>query len=97
MVMQTMNTSELNRIRIRDTHLAAYLLARGFQIVGVSGPNGQRDFIFQDVPSETIASFYGGDDRISSRALLDALRNVRGLLAQPLGERAEAAQAGRRS
>lgn len=78
--MQTMNVPD--ELTISDTHLAAYLLVKGFQIIRVEGSPGRREFIFKAVPPEMIASFYGGHDEVSARALLDALRNVRGLLAQ---------------
>ena len=71
-------------IGISDTHLAAYLLVKGFQIAGVESRGSRREFIFLNVSPAAISSFYGGDDAVSARALLDALRNVRGLLAQEL-------------
>lgn len=71
-----------DELAISDTHLAAYLLVRGFQVLRMEGPPGRREFIFPKIPPEVIASFYGGDDHVSARALLDALRNLRGLLAQ---------------
>jgi len=76
------STSAPAPIKISDLHLASFLLARGFQVVGVEGPPGKRDFVFQDIPLDAISSFYGGDDAVSARALLDALRNLRGLLVQ---------------
>lgn len=77
--MQTMNSQQ---VKISDVHLASYLLVRGFPIVRVEGTPGRREFVFTEVPPEIISSFYGGDDSVSARALLDALRNVRGLLVQ---------------
>lgn len=83
--MEAATTSLPTETRISDAHLAAYLLARDFQIVRVEdGGRGRRDFIFGGVPPEVVASFFGGDDKVSARVLLDALRNVRGLLAQRL-------------
>jgi len=69
-------------LRISDVHLAAYLLVRGFQIVRVEGAPSRREFVFTNVSPEVVSSFYGGDDQVSARALLDAVRNVRGLLVQ---------------
>lgn len=69
-------------VKISDVHLASYLLVRGFQVARVNGSPSRREFIFPNVPPEAISSFYGGDDRVSARALLDALRNLRGLLVQ---------------
>ena len=79
--MKTMQSPE-HVIRISDTHLAAYLLVRGYQVLGVEGPSNRREFVFGCVPQEIVGSFYGGEDLVSARALLDALRNLRGLLAQ---------------
>jgi len=73
-----------DEVRISDSHLAAYLLARGHRIQRVAGSPGRREFIFVGVPPEMITTFYGSDDSISARVLLDALRNVKGLLQQPL-------------
>lgn len=71
-----------DRIAISDLHLAAFLLTKGFPLLGVEGSPGRREFLFPKVPPEVITSFYGGDDQVSARTLLDALRNLRGLLAQ---------------
>jgi hypothetical protein len=78
----------MNELTLTDAHLTAYLLARGHQICRVGGPAGRREFTFADVPADDITTFYGGDDRVSARALLDALRNVKGLLQQPFAETA---------
>ena len=78
--MKTMNPP--SELRITDSHLAAYLLCRGHRIFRVDGPSSRREFVFRDVPTGVITAYYGGDDLVSARALLDALRNVKGLLAQ---------------
>lgn len=75
-----------DEVKISDVHLAAYLLVRGVPIVRVEGGPGRREFVFTGATQELISSFFGGDDRVSARALLDALRNIRGLLAQHLHE-----------
>jgi hypothetical protein len=85
MSVRGMKTMQSGQVRISDTHLAACLLVKGFQIGGVEGRGSRREFIFLDVSPDAVSSFYGGDDSVSARALLDALRNVRGLLAQELG------------
>ena len=58
-----------DEVRISDAHLTAYLLTLGHPIRRVAGSPGRREFIFVDVPPETITSFYGGDDSVSARAL----------------------------
>lgn len=67
-------------VRVSDTSVAAFLLARGFRIVKVEGSPGRREFIFADVPDEAILNFFGGDDQVSARRLLDCLKNLKGLL-----------------
>jgi hypothetical protein len=76
--------NEMHDIHISDAHLAAYLLARGFRISRIAGSPGRREFVFTEVSGDALVTFYGGDDRISARALLDALKNIKGLIAQPL-------------
>jgi len=78
----------MNEITVTDAHLAAFLLARGHGISRVGGSAGRREFTFVNVPADTITTFYGGDDQVSARALLDALRNVKGLVHQPFAEAA---------
>jgi Domain of unknown function (DUF5659) len=77
--MQTMHEP----IRISDVHLAAYLVAKGFALLGVEGQPSRREFLFTDVPPDAIVGYYNGE-LVSARALLDALRNLRGLLVQGL-------------
>lgn len=77
--MNRMNPREL---KISDIHLVAFLLTRGFRVVRVEGVATRRQFVFQDIPQEAVLAYFGGDDLVSARALLDALRNVRGLVAQ---------------
>ena len=68
--------------RISDIHLTAFLVCRGHKLVRVEGPPGRREFVFQGLSPDAMIAFYSGDDQVSARALLDALRNLRGLLAQ---------------
>ena len=84
--MKTMEPSEIKQseIRLSDMDLSAFLLTLGHPIAGIEGPAGRRQFVFKNVPRDAVVAFYGGDDRVSARALLNALRNVKGLLAQAL-------------
>jgi len=75
---------KIDEVTVTDAHLAAFLLARGHKIGRISGAAGRREFVFTDVVSDVLVAFYGGDDQISARALLDALKNIKGLAAQPL-------------
>lgn len=80
-----------DEVPISDLHLAAFVLARGGRLVRLAGSQDRREFVFQGIAPEVIAAYYGGNDSVSARALLDALRNVRGLISQPdfPGRRAE--------
>ncbi len=74
----------MNERRISDLGLAAYLVALGYPLVRVVGSNGRKDFVFAGVPQETIYGFYNGQDQISARQLLNALRDLKGLALQAL-------------
>ena len=80
--MKTMEQSP--EIKLSDMDLSAFLLTLGHPIVRLEGQAGRRQFVFKNVPEDAVVAFYGGDDRVSARALLNALRNVKGLLAQAL-------------
>jgi hypothetical protein len=68
-----------NLRRVSDLHLSAFLVAKGHPLVNfVSGPRAA--FIFADVPERDLVAYFGGDDQVSARALLDALKNLKGLL-----------------
>jgi hypothetical protein len=67
--------------RITDLNLAAALVAQDFPLTGVEGPPHRRIFLI-DAAEHAIFDFYAGRDAISSRKLLDALRNLKGLAVQ---------------
>ncbi len=64
-----------------DFHLAAYLLATDHPLRGVNGRSGQRAFIFGNVTPEDVTRFYAGAPS-DARKVLNALRDLKGLLAQ---------------
>lgn len=73
----------MNERRISDLGLAAYLCACGYEITGLTGSNGRREFVFRDVDERAIFDYYSGTDRtVSAKALFDSHRNLKGLLAQ---------------
>jgi len=65
--------------RISDLNLAAFLLAKGHNLVRFQG-GPRAEFVFSDVPEQAILAYYGQGDEVSARKLLDALKNLKGLL-----------------
>lgn len=74
----------MNERRVSDLNLAAYLTALGYPLVRIVGPNGRKEFVFGGVPEETVFNFYSGKDQISARQLLNAYRDLKGLVLQTL-------------
>lgn len=70
--------------RVSDLQLAASLLARDFKLLGVEGPLGRKDFIFENVPESAVLAFYQGTDALPARKLFDAHRTLKGLTLQAL-------------
>ncbi len=68
--------------RISDLQLASYLLALDYPIIRTEGTSQRTQFIFSDVPDEIFFRFYQGDSSVNPRKLLDAYRNLKGLLIQ---------------
>ena len=69
-------------VSVTDLHLASYVLALGHSLVRIEGPPHRVIFIFSDVSEQIIISFFQEDAAVNPRKLLDALRNLRGLLLQ---------------
>ncbi len=67
--------------KIKDLQLAAYLIARGYRVLGVDGPPNRR-VLEINVGPEEVMGYYGGDDKISARLLFNAYRDIRGLVSQ---------------
>ncbi len=68
-----------NLKRISDINVAAFLLAKGHPLVDFqAGPRSE--FIFESVPEREVLSYYGDEDQVSARKLLDALKNLKGLI-----------------
>ncbi len=68
--------------RTRDLHVAAFLLSRDFPLIRLEGSPGQRVFVLQGPTEEDVIAFYKGPILLDARKLLNALRDLRGLLAQ---------------
>jgi len=68
-----------NLSRITDLNIAAFLLAKGYQLLDFQ-PGHRATFVF-DAPQQVIASYFSDDDLVNARRLLDALRGLKGLVA----------------
>ena len=68
--------------RISDLQLASYLLALDYPIIRTEGPPHRTEFVFADVPEDLVFRFYQVDSAVNPRKLLDAYRNLKGLLIQ---------------
>ncbi len=74
----------MKETRISDLQLAAYLVAQGHRVVRVEGPPGRREFVFLDLPTEAVMTYYAGADQVSARKLFAAFRDLKGLTRQML-------------
>ncbi len=71
--------------RISDIQLASYLRALDFRLVDVRPDGRSTEWVFSDVPQETILNYYNGvEDLVSARALYNAFRELKGLSYQKL-------------
>ena len=82
MVKDTKKTNPPKETRISDLQLASYLLALDYSIIRTEGSSHRTEFIFAAVPEEVVFRFYHGDSTVNPRKLLDAYRNLKGLLIQ---------------
>ncbi len=80
-------TNRPTETRISDLQLASYLLALEYPILRTEGPSQRTQFVFAKVPDEVIFRFYQGNSTVNPRKLLDAYRNLKGLLLQQDWER----------
>ncbi len=68
--------------RVNDLHVACYLLAKGRRLVRVEGPYSRRGMVFL-ASDQDILEFYDDQTTINPRRLLDAMKNLKGMLSQP--------------
>jgi hypothetical protein len=67
--------------RTSDLDVAAFLLARGHRIIRVEGVQ-RVDFCFAPVPESVVFEFYSDEHNVSARKLLNARKDLQGLLAE---------------
>lgn len=81
-----MNTPAPDTCITADLHHAAFLQALGFPLLSLENRGGRAVFIFPEPAQEAILKLHQGRDEVSARALLNALRDLKGLLAQRRGD-----------
>lgn len=82
MAKDVRKTAPPEETRISDLQLAAFLLALDYPLLRTDGTSHRTDFIFANIPEEVVFRFYQGDSKINPRKILDAYRNLKGLLIQ---------------
>ncbi len=68
--------------QISDLQVASYLLALGYPILRTEGGSHRIEFIFANVPEDIVFRFFQDDSKVNPRKLLDAYRNLKGLIVQ---------------
>lgn len=68
--------------RISDLQLAAFLLAKDYDLLRTGKSSDRVEFIFAGVPEEAIFACYQGNPLVNARKLLAAYRDLKGLLLQ---------------
>lgn len=71
-----MNSSTNGHLTTSDLTYAAFLHASGILFVGIDRPDPRQpaNFIFQRPSDEVIAAWQRGDDKVSARAMHEAIR-----------------------
>lgn len=77
-----MQTPTRDTCATADLHHAAYLQATGFPLLSLEERAGRTFFIFPGAAQAAILKLHQGRDEVSARALLNSLRDLKGLLAQ---------------
>ena len=73
--------------KISDLQIAAFLLARDYSLLRIEGDSGPATFVFGDVCEREVLAFYQENATVHPRKILDAFRNLKGLLFQRERER----------
>ena len=68
--------------QISDLQVASYLLALGYPTLRTEGASHRIEFIFANVPEDIVFRFFQDDSKVNPRKLLDAYRNLKGLIVQ---------------
>ena len=87
MAMPTKQAGPPKESRVSDLQLAAFCLHLDYPLLHTDRSTGRVEFVFGGVPQDVIARFYQGGHNANARKLLDAYRNLKGLLMQQDGGR----------
>jgi hypothetical protein len=64
----------------RNLDVAAYLLAKGHQVIEVTGPEAQRTFHFEATEASAVAQTFYSGGMIQARLYAGALRDLKTLI-----------------
>lgn len=76
----TRKTVPPKETKITDLQVAAFLLARDHSLLRTEGDSGPATFVFGDVCESEVLAFYQKNATVHPRKILDAFRNLKGLL-----------------
>ena len=65
-----------------DLQIAAFFLARDRSLLRIEGDSGPATFVFADVAENEVMEFYQENATVHPRKILDAFKNLKGLLFQ---------------
>lgn len=63
--------------KISDLQLAANLTALDYELVRIEGPNYRKMFVYKDISEKVALQYYQGQDKVSTRKLFGAYRDLR--------------------
>jgi len=67
-------------MRTSDLFLAAFLLAKGHDILRLEGKLPRREFVFGEIPDTDLTLFHRGDPSVTPRQLMEAHARVKVML-----------------
>ncbi len=79
--MTVMTEPAIGPQRISDLNVAAFLLAKGHRLLGTDFGGARVTFLF-DAPDSAVSDYFDENCVISPRKLLNALRDLKGILQQ---------------
>ncbi len=74
--MSTSPSTNLSTYSTRDLHVASWLAALGHSLT-IEGPQHQRTFVFRDVPTDAVESYFTAPCPLSAAALFGHYATLR--------------------
>lgn len=72
----------MNTYKTTDMYLAAYLSAKGHEMLDVEKNKGRMTFVFNDHEQkmkQVVVKYYNGEGSVEPRFLIDAIKNMKSL------------------